>query len=128
MIEKLPPRERELFEALYRLGEATAAELQQELEGRPGNSAVRVMLRRLEQKGVIIHRERDGRFIYSPALPKGRIKQSAARRFVRTYFGGSAINAATALLGMSDGLDEADLDALARLVATARAAKGLPDA
>ena len=127
MIEKLPPRERELFETLYRLRQATAAELQVAFKGAPSNSALRVMLKRLERKGFVTHREEAGRFVYAPALPESRIQQSAARRFIETYFGGSAASAATALLGMSKGIEDSELDRLARLVAAARSAKGLPN-
>lgn len=117
MIDKLPPRERELFEALYALGHATAAELEGALEDAPSNSAIRVMLRRLEAKGFVTHREEGGRFIYAPALPEKRIKQTALKRFVETYFGGSPVGAAAALIGMSDSVDQAELRELEQLIA-----------
>ncbi len=120
MIDKLPPRERELFEALYGLGHATAAELQDALEDAPSNSAVRVMLRRLEAKGFVTHREDNGRFIYAPALTQSRIKQSALKRFVETYFGGSPVGAAAALIGMSEKVDPQELRELEQLIAKVR--------
>ena len=120
MIDKLPPRERELFEALYALGHATAAELEGALEDAPSNSAIRVMLRRLEAKGVVTHREEDGRFIYAPAMPESRIKQSALQRFVETYFGGSPLGAATALLGMSGQASAAEIEKLEAMLAKVR--------
>ena len=120
MIDKLPPRERELFDALYGLKQATAAELQGALEDAPSNSAVRVMLRRLEAKGFVTHREVDGRFVYSPALPESRIKQSALKRFVETYFGGSPAGAAAALIGMSEKVSRDELDQLEQMIAKAR--------
>ena len=120
MIEKLPPRERQLFEALYSLKRATAAELQNVLEDAPGNSAVRVMLRRLEAKGFVTHREEEGRFVYSPAVPEKRIKQSALQRFVETYFGGSPVDAAAALIGMSQKADPDELRELERMIARVR--------
>ena len=120
MIEKLPPRERQLFEALYSLKRATAAELQNALDDAPGNSAVRVMLRRLEAKGFVTHREEDGRFVYSPAVPERRIKQSALQRFVETYFGGSPVDAAAALIGISQKDDPEELRELERMIARVR--------
>ena len=120
MIDKLPPRERELFEALYALGHATAAELEQALEDAPSNSAIRVMLRRLEAKGFVTHREEDGRFVYAPAMPESRIKQSALKRFVETYFGGSPVGAAAALIGMSEKVDPNELAELEKMIARVR--------
>ena len=124
MIDKLPPRERELFDLLYAAGEATAAELQESLGGSLSNSAIRVMLRRLEAKGAVRHREADGRFIYAPALPESRIKQSALKQFVQTYFGGSPVGAAAALIGMSEKVSAAELVQLEQLIAKARQEDG----
>ena len=124
MIDKLPPRERQLFEKLYAMGEATAAELQNAIEDAPSNSAVRVMLRRLEEKGFVTHREESGRFIYSPAVPDKRIKQSALQRFVETYFGGSPLGAATALLGMPGKATPAEIEKLEAMLAKVRKEQG----
>ena len=124
MIEKLPPRERQLFETVYALGHATAAELEHALEDAPGNSAIRVMLRRLEAKGFVTHREENGRFVYSPAVPESRLKQSALKRFVETYFGGSPLGAATALLGMSNDASPAEIERLEAMLAKVRKEQG----
>lgn len=124
MIDQLPPRERQLFEALYALGHATAAELESALENAPSNSAIRVMLRRLEAKGFVTHREENGRFVYAPALADSRIKQSAVQRFVETYFGGSPLGAATALLGMSGNASPAEIEKLEAMLAKVRKEQG----
>ena len=124
MIDKLPARERQLFEALYAMKQATAAELQSALDDAPGNSAIRVMLRRLEAKGFVTHREEQGRFVYSPALPEQRIEQSALRRFVETYFGGSPVGAAAALIGMSEKVDPDELRRLEEMIAKVKREEG----
>lgn len=124
MIDKLPPRERQLFEALYALKQATAAELEKVLEDAPGNSAIRAMLRRLEAKGFVAHREEDGRFVFSPAVPERRIRQSVLRRFVETYFGGSPLGAATALVGMSEDVTPAEIAKLEEMLAKIRKEQG----
>lgn len=124
LIDKLPPRERELFETLYSLKEATAAELQNALADPLSNSAVRVMLRRLEAKGFVIHREENGRFVYSPALPEKRLQQSALQRFVETYFGGSPLGAAAALIGMSEKVDPEELRRLEQMISKVREEEG----
>jgi predicted transcriptional regulator len=120
VIDKLPPRERELFEAVYAMKEATAAQLEKTLEDAPSNSAIRVMLRRLEAKGLLTHREEAGRFFYAPALPEKRIRQSAVKRFVETYFGGSPVGAAAALIGMSEDVDPEELRTLEQMIAKVR--------
>jgi len=124
VIDKLPPRERELFEALYGLGRASAAELQEAIENPPSNSAVRVMLRRLEAKGFVTHREEDGRYVYAPAIPEKRLKQTAVQRFVETYFGGSPLGAAAALIGMSDKVDPDELRQLEAMIAKVKREEG----
>ena len=120
MIDKLPTRERELFEALYALGEATAAELQDAIDDAPSNSAIRVMLSRLEKKGVITHRSEGKSFIYAPAMPEPKIQRSAVQRFVQTYFKGSPVGAAAALIGMSEKVSSEELDQLEAMIAKVR--------
>lgn len=124
MIEYLPPRERQVFEALYALKEATAAELETAIDPAPSNSALRVMLRRLEGKGFVTHREEQGRFVYAPAIPDKRIKQTAVQRFVETYFGGSPLGAATALLGMSENVSPEEIAKLEAMLAKFRKEQG----
>ena len=120
MIDKLPPREREVFDALYALGEATAADVQESLDDAPSNSAIRVMLSRLEKKGVIRHRVENNRFVYAPAVAAPKIQRSAVQRFVQTYFKGSPVGAAAALIGMSEKVSSEELDELEQLIAKAR--------
>ena len=120
MIEKLPPRERELFDALYGVGEATAAELESRLSDPPGNSAIRAMLTRLEKKGFVTHRVVDQKYVYTTALPDRKVRQSALRHLVGTFFNGSPVSAATAMLGMSEKIDASELDELERMIAKAR--------
>lgn len=120
MIEKLPTRERELFEALYARGEGTAAELQASLDDPPSNSAVRMMLSRMEKKGFITHREVNNRFVYSPSVSQPKVRKSAINRFVQTYFGGSPVGAAVALIGMSERVSPEELDQLEDLISKVR--------
>ena len=120
MIEKIPPRERQIVDALYALGEGTAAEIREQLEAPPSYSAVRAMLARLEAKGFVKHREEDQRYVYSPVLAKAKAEQGALHQVVRAFFGGSPARAATALLGMSERLSSAELDELEQTIARAR--------
>ena len=120
MIEKLPPRERQLFDALYAHGEATAAELEALIPDPPSNSAIRAMLSRLEKKGFVARRLDDQKYVYSTALPERKVRQSALRHIIQTFFNGSPAGAATALLGMSDRIEAHELDQLEQLIARAR--------
>lgn len=124
MIDRLPPRERQVFDALYAQGEATAAELCGRMDNPPSNSAVRIMLSRLERKGFVTHRTEEGKYVYSPALPDPAVKQTAVRQFIDTFFRGSPVGAAAALIGMSEKIGDADLEQLEAAIAKARKERG----
>src|SRR5688572_20627761 len=102
---KQPPlsrRERQIMDIVYRLGSTTAAEVLESLPDPPGYSAVRAMMRILEEKGHLTHRDDGPRYVYTPVVPRTAARQSAMRQLVRTFFDGSATQAAAALLDMSD--------------------------
>jgi predicted transcriptional regulator len=123
VIERLPPREREVFDALFAAGEATAAQLEELMPDPPSNSALRIMLGRLEKKGFVRRRLEDQKYVYAPALPERKVKQSALTHMIRTFFNGSPIGAAAALVGMSEDIDEAELQRLEQAIAAARREK-----
>ncbi len=123
MLDSLPPRERQIVDILYLRGEATVAEVGDALPDPLSASAVRAMLTRLTGKGFVHRRETERGFVYAPAVPEAKAKQSALGQVVRVFFGGSAAGAASALLGMSDKLNDAELDELERLIAEARKGK-----
>ena len=120
MLEKIPPRERELVDFLYRAGEATVADLRNHLADAPSASALRTMLSRLEAKGLVRRRQAAEGWLYSPTVPQDAAKESMLQHVVRTFFHGSPASAATALLGMSEKLDARELDELEKLIAAAR--------
>lgn len=119
-LDELPLRERQVVEAIYSLQEATATQIQAALEVELTNSAIRAMLARLEEKGILQHRVDGQRYLYSAVVPKQKVRDSALKRLVGTFFDNSSASAATALLGMSDQLSSKDLDALEALIAKAR--------
>ncbi len=120
MIDSLPRREREIFEILLRLGEASAADVRREMADAPSHSAVRTMLGRLEAKGLLSHRTEDQTYIYKPVPQPAAVRDSALRNLVRTFFDGSAASAATALLGLSQKLGAKELDELQRAIDQAK--------
>ncbi|HVQ06991.1 MAG TPA: BlaI/MecI/CopY family transcriptional regulator [Allosphingosinicella sp.] len=120
MIDSLPRRERELFELLCSAGEATAAELRGAMQDPPSYSAVRTLLTRLEARGVIKHRMVDQAYVYQSVPQPAKVRESAMKQMVRTFFDGSAANAATALLGLTKSLSTDEIDALQKAIDEAR--------
>jgi BlaI family penicillinase repressor len=110
------------MDALYRRGPATAAEVLTEMPNPPSYSAVRALLRILEQKGHIRHDEAArGRYIFMPVVPREKAKRSAVRHLVETFFGGSPEAAVAALIDESStNLSDEELDRLERLLEKAR--------
>ena len=119
----LSRRERQIIDILYARGSATAAEVQSALPEPPSYSAVRAMLRILEEKGHARHEQDGPRYIYKPTLARNNASKSAMRHMLHTFFDGSAEQAISALLDdHSVHLSDAELDRLARLIAHARKA------
>lgn len=110
----LSRRERQIMEVLFQRGEASVAEVREEIADPPSYSAVRATLRVLEEKGRVRHRESDGRYLYEPVIAPERARDAALTHVVRTFFDGSPEDAAVALLRMSDArLSQSTLDRLA---------------
>jgi len=117
----LSRRERQIMDAIYQLGEATAQDVLGRLPDPPSYSAVRALLRILEEKGHVRHRRDGARYVYQPTVPRERARASALRQIVRTFFDGSAGAAAAALLDLSrDDLTDDELAELQTLVERAR--------
>lgn len=117
----LSRRERQIMDAIYQLGEATAQDVLGRLPDPPSYSAVRALLRILEEKGHVRHRRDGARYVYQPTVPRERARASALRQIVRTFFDGSAGAAAAALLDLSrDDLTDDELAQLQDLVERAR--------
>ena len=117
----LSNRERQIMDILYRLGQATAAEVQSLLTDPPSYSAVRVTLRILEDKGHVQHQHDGPRYVFRPAVAREKAKRSAVRHLVRTFFDGSAEQAVATLLDESSSkLSSEELDRLTELISKAR--------
>ncbi len=117
----LSRRERQIMDVIYARGCATVQEVVREIPDPPSYSAVRAMLRVLEEKGHVQHREEGPRYVYLPTVPRDEARQSAMRQLVRTFFDGSAEQAAAALLDMSGPeLTEQELDRLSEAIELAR--------
>src|SRR5258706_391443 len=125
MARSQPPhlsrRERQIMDILYRAGRATAAEVRAGLHEAPSDSAVRTLLRILEDKGHVRH-ELDGlRFVYLPTVARDKAKRSALKHVIDTFFDGSASQVVAALVDLAPGdLDEEEMGRLQRIVDRAR--------
>ncbi len=124
MLSKLPPRERQIVDILYERGPVPVSEICDALPDQLSGSAVRAMLKRLEDKGFVRRADSDRGYLYSPAVSETAAKKSALSEIVRVFFNGSPASAASALLGMSDRLDTDELEELEKMIARAREAKG----
>jgi predicted transcriptional regulator len=117
----LSRRERQIIDILYAQGRATAAEVQAALPDPPSYSAVRAMLRILEDKGHVRHEQDGPRYVYVPTVARDSAKRTALRHVLQTFFDGSAAQAISALLDESDTrLSDRDLDRLAKRIDEAR--------
>ena len=95
----LSRRERQIMDALFRLGKASAAAVRAGMPDAPSYSAVRTTLRILEEKGVVRHEQGGGKYLYVATVSRDAARTSALRNLLETFFDGSAAQAAVALLG-----------------------------
>jgi predicted transcriptional regulator len=117
----LSRRERQIVDALYKLGRASAADIRSEIPDPPSYSAVRALLRILEDKGHVRHEQDGPRYVYVPTIARDSAKRSAMRHLVQTFFDGSAAQAMSALIDTSAvRLTDSELDRLEQLIDQAR--------
>jgi len=120
----LSKRERQILDTVYRLGRATAAEVQASLPDHPSYSAVRGILRILELKGFVRHEEENLRYVFLPTVKRETAMRSALKHFVDTFFQGSEAKAVAGLLDLSvRKLSQKELHELASLIDEAREKK-----
>src|SRR6516164_2132935 len=113
----LTRRERELMDILYRRGRATAHEVLEDLADPPSYSAVRALLRLLEERGHVKHTEDGPRYVYAPAVARGDARKSALAHLVKTFFAGSVEQAVVALVESSRArLSREELDRLSDVI------------
>ncbi len=118
---QLSRRERQILDILHGRGHATAAEVQACLPEAPGYSAVRALLRILQEKGYAKHRREGLRYIYLPTESKERASRSALKRVLATFFEGSVDQAVAALLEAADAeLPESEMNKLQAIISKAR--------
>ena len=117
--DPLSRRERQILDVLYAKGSATVADVRDALPDAPSYSAVRALLRILEDKGHARHESQGTRYLYLPSVPRERARNSALTRIIKTFFDGSAAQAAAALVD-SGSLSDDELTRLSALIDRAK--------
>jgi BlaI family transcriptional regulator, penicillinase repressor len=118
----LSRRERQIMDIIYTRGEATAAEVSEDLPDDPSYSTVRTLLRILEEKGHLKHREDGQRYVYIPTRTRAAESKTALKRVVQTFFEGSLAAAVAALVDTADGkLPPAELKRIEDIIKKAKA-------
>ena len=117
----LSRRERQIMDIIYKRAQATAMEVMENLPAPPGYSAVRAMLRLLEEKGYLKHQQEGLRYVYLPTLSREKARQSALKQMLQTFLDDSTEDAVATLLHVSKSkLSKTDLDRLSKLIDEAR--------
>lgn len=118
---QLSRRERQIMDVLYRAGRATAADVQAGMPLPPSYSAVRTMLRILEEKGHVRHEQDGPRYVYIPTVARDKAKRSALKHVVNTFFDGSASQVMAALIELSPrDLNEDEIARIRQLIDNAK--------
>jgi predicted transcriptional regulator len=119
--QNLGGRERQIMDVIYQLGEASVGEVRKRLANPPSYSAVRTMVRHLEGKGLLKHRQEGARYVYWPVRSRESASRSALRHLLATFFGGSAPDAVAAILDVSgEKLGKQDLKRIEQMIEQAR--------
>lgn len=117
LYDKLSMRERQIMDVIYRLGEASAAQVQQAIPDPPGYSAVRALLAVLQEKGLVKHEKRGRAYVYQPTVSQHKVRDTALKHVVQTFFDGSVASVVTSLVNSSDkSLSDEDFERLEKLV------------
>jgi predicted transcriptional regulator len=118
--DNLSRRERQIMDAVYARGQATAGEVLQSLSDPPSNTAIRTLMRILEEKGHLKHVQEGRRYVYQPTRPRLRAGRSALNRVLKTFFDGSLEKAVAAYFGDSANLSAEEMRRLTALIEQAR--------
>jgi predicted transcriptional regulator len=116
---ELSRRERQIMDVIYARGQATAAEVAETIPDPPSYSAVRALLRILEEKGHLRHEQQGLRYVFIPTVKRANARRSALKGLVKTFFDGSVEQTVAALLGQQK-LSPEELDRLAQMIDRAR--------
>jgi BlaI family penicillinase repressor len=117
---RLSRRERQIMDILYKRGDSSVTEVLEALPDPPGYSAVRALLRILEEKGQIKHSEVGARYVYSPVETFTAVAKSTIEQVVDSFFGGSVEQAVATLLSSKNRPSDDELTRLEEMIQQAR--------
>ena len=119
--KNLSRRERQIMDIIYEMNESTVAQVLERLPSPPSYSAVRALLRVLEEKGHLLHRKEGPRYVYTPTLPRELARQNALEHILHTFFDNSTEDVVATLLNLSEkDLSSRDYKSLLKLIEKAR--------
>ena len=117
----LSRRERQIMEILYQHGKASVSEVRELMQDAPGYSAVRAMLRVLEEKGHTRHQAEGLKYVYMPTVAREKAKRSAVKHLLDTFFAGEPDQIVAALLDVSaTRLTREELNRMSEMIEVAR--------
>ncbi len=119
-LDSLSRRERQILEILIERGKASASDVRAAMPDAPSYSAVRTLLRVLEEKGHVRHKAEGLRYVYLPTVAREKAKRTAVKHVLKTYFSGSPEQLVAALLDVHDKLTPGELDRLSAMIDQAR--------
>ena len=118
---QLTKRERQIMDVVYRLGAASASQIQDGIPEAPGDSSVRTLLARLETKGWLKHTQEGRRFVYVPTVPRAKVRRNALTHLVRVFFDGSVSETFSTLIELNRGrIQEEEIDRMQKMIEQAR--------
>lgn len=124
LTSQLSRRERQIMDAIYRLGNGSASEIARHLPDPPTDTAVRTLLRILERKGYLRHTREGLRHVYSPVVPQQQANRTVLQHVLQNFFQGSRSQAMAALLDLPLPLADEELDRLGQMIERARKRRG----
>ncbi|MEE8376837.1 MAG: BlaI/MecI/CopY family transcriptional regulator [Candidatus Aminicenantaceae bacterium] len=120
-LKNLSRRERQIMDIVYEMNEATVAQVLELIPDPPSYSTIRALLRVLEEKGHLIHKQQGPRYIYSPTIPREEARQNALKHILKTFFDNSTEEVVAALLNISEeDLSEEEYKRLTKLIKKAQ--------
>ncbi len=121
---ELSRRERQIMDIIYRLGEASVADVLNHITDPPGYNSIRVILTILENKGHLMHRQAGQKYIYLPAVQTEQTKKSALKHMISTFFEGSTPKLLSTIIDISAAdLKESELNELSKIIEQAKTEK-----
>ena len=118
---ELARRERQIMDVIFKLGEATVGEVLERLPDPPSYSSVRTIIRKIEAKGLLTHRQDGKRYVYRARQSRETASRTALQKLMDVFFSGSAPDTVAAIMDVSaKTLDPDDLDRISKIIEQAR--------